>query len=96
MAYKDIEKKREYQRVWIANRRAAYFKDKSCVKCKSTERLELDHIIPALKTSHNIWSWRKERREAELMKCQVLCHDCHVKKTTIDRRKQKRRKGKIV
>jgi hypothetical protein len=43
--------------------------------------LELDHVDPALKVSHRVWSWARERREAELAKCQVLCHDCHVAKT---------------
>jgi 5-methylcytosine-specific restriction endonuclease McrA len=82
----DRETMREYQRNWIAKRRAAYFADKSCVRCGSTDRLELDHIIPEQKTHHAIWSWSESRRLAELEKCQVLCHDCHQEKTSEDRR----------
>lgn len=52
-----------------------------CVKCGSDENLEVDHIDPSEKTSHRIWSWSDERREAELKKCQVLCRECHEKKT---------------
>ena len=74
----------EYQRQWMANRRAAYFEDKSCVRCGSVEELRLDHIDPKEKVSHRIWSWKKERREAELAKCQVLCEPCHKEKTRED------------
>jgi hypothetical protein len=72
---------REYQRIWIAARRAAFFAGKVCAKCGNSENLELDHIDPAVKVSAAIWSWSDERRAIELAKCQVLCHDCHLKKT---------------
>lgn len=81
MPYKNIEKKREYQRNWVAQRRDEYFQDKSCVRCGNHNELELDHIDPNTKVSHSIWSWSKERREKELAKCQVLCHTCHKEKT---------------
>ena len=84
MGYKDPDKQREYQRQWAARRRAAFFDDKSCAWCGSTERLELDHIDPELKVSHRIWSWSEARRAEEVAKCQVLCHDCHLDKTRID------------
>ena len=77
-----VKNQTEYQRQWIANRRTEFFKDKICAKCGSTDRLELDHINPKKKVSHRIWSWSKERREAELAKCQVLCEKCHQEKTT--------------
>lgn len=79
------DKKREYDREWVRKRRATFFAGKCCVKCGSTESLELDHIDPAEKVSHAIWSWREERRLAEAAKCQVLCYKCHKKKTlTVD------------
>ena len=81
MPYKDKAKQLEYQRKWMAARRAEYFDGKSCVTCGSTESLELDHIDPATKVSHRIWSWSTERREAELAKCQPLCRDCHESKS---------------
>lgn len=75
------EQKREYQRRWLAQRRADFFADKKCVKCGSTDRMELDHIDPATKIANNIWSWTESRRLSEIAKCQVLCHDCHIIKT---------------
>lgn len=85
MAYKDKEAQREYQRQWVAKRRAEFFADKSCVLCGSTDRLELDHIDPSAKVSHRIWSWSEARRSAEIEKCQVLCYDHHKEKSSRDR-----------
>lgn len=88
MPLKDIDARRiyqrNYQRVWIRKRREDFFADKLCARCGSATDLELDHVNPALKVSHNIWSWRRERRETELAKCQVLCRKCHVTKTWTD------------
>lgn len=86
MPYKDSNKQREFQRIWIKQRREEFFKNKCCVKCGSHDKLELDHIEPEKKTSHRIWSWAAGKREAEILKCQVLCHDCHVEKTKQDMR----------
>lgn len=87
MPYKDKKKQLEYQKNWMRKRREEHFKDKHCVKCGSIEKLELDHINPEEKISHNIWSWSKERREVELKKCQILCNKCHEEKTNKPRRK---------
>lgn len=78
---------REYQRVWIAERRAAYFAGKSCLWCGSPDRLEIDHIDPAAKEDHRIWSWARPRREAELAKCRVLCRGCHIRRHQEEKRK---------
>lgn len=75
------DRKRAYQREWVAKRRAEYFADKCCARCSSTENMELDHIDPRQKVSNSIWSWSAERRNIELAKCQILCRPCHVKKT---------------
>jgi 5-methylcytosine-specific restriction endonuclease McrA len=75
---------RAYQAAWMAKRRAGFFADKSCAACGSRERLELDHVDPSKKTSHSIWSWSPERREAEIAKCQVLCRPCHQLKSIDD------------
>lgn len=72
---------RDYQRRWMAEKRLQYFSDKSCKECGSTVRLELDHIDPSTKVNNCIWSWSKSRQQSELNKCQVLCHDCHLKKS---------------
>lgn len=90
MPYKDPEARREYlrkyQREWIAARRAEFFAGKACVDCGSTEQLELDHVNPAEKEHHAIWSWREDRREAEIAKCVVRCRECHTERHAAERR----------
>ncbi len=83
MPYADPAAQAAYQREWIARRRSEWFADKRCTLCGSTEDLEIDHIDRATKVSHRIWSWAAERRDAELEKCQVLCHPCHIIKTDL-------------
>lgn len=87
MGYKDKEVDRAYHREWVRKRRASFFHGKCCVKCGSIQRLELDHIDPKTKVTHAIWTWSEERRNNELAKCQVLCHDCHMTKTLAERPK---------
>lgn len=75
------DEKREYQRNWLAARRAEFFSDKCCVGCGSTDQLELDHLDPSKKITHRVWSWSAVRRDAEIAKCQVLCFHCHKAKS---------------
>lgn len=82
MGYVDREKQRAYQRAWLAARKAAWIAEHGpCARCGSAKKLEVDHIDPSTKVSHSVWSWSKERREAELAKCQVLCGKCHKAKS---------------
>jgi hypothetical protein len=74
--------RREYRRRWcredVRRKRAAWLQENGpCRLCGSTERLEVDHVDPATK----VRTWALARREAELAKCQVLCHTCHLEKT---------------
>jgi len=80
----DPEALRKYNRERAAKARREWMAGKSCVKCGSIDRLEVDHINPAEKVGHNVWSWSAERRAAELAKCQVLCSPCHHEKTRLD------------
>lgn len=88
MPYKHKQDLRDYQRKWVAERRARFFRDKICAKCKTEgtkdNPLELDHIYPELKWSHRIWSYSWKRIMEEAAKCQILCHDCHWAKTQKD------------
>lgn len=84
MPYKNPNVQREYQRTWIAARRALFFEDKVCRRCGSKEDLELDHIDPSAKWSHRIWSYSWDRIMKEVAKCQVLCRACHLEKTLED------------
>jgi hypothetical protein len=72
---------RNYQRSWVARRRADWLQENGpCLWCGSWEKLEIDHVDPALKVTHQIWSWSGPRREGELTKCRVLCYACHKKR----------------
>lgn len=76
--------KREYQRKHLEARRAEWIDENGpCAKCGSDSSLEIDHKDSKTKEYFvgRIWSASKARREAELAKCQVLCHDCHIQKT---------------
>ena len=82
-------KKREYmkayQNKWLQNRRAEWIEANGpCKKCGTWDNLEIDHIDPSEKEVRiaTIWSRKKEFRDAELAKCQVLCKTCHFKKTS--------------
>lgn len=84
MPYKDLKKQREYQKKWMRKRRYDWFKDKSCQSCGSIKNLEIDHIDPKKKKTHAIWSYSETKRNEELKKCQVLCKECHIVKSTKD------------
>lgn len=85
MPYKDKDKQREFQRLRVAKIRNEWLLENGpCIKCQSSDSLEVDHIDRNQKVSHRIWSWSKDRREMELAKCQVLCHKCHWEKTKLD------------
>jgi hypothetical protein len=82
----DYQKKRYYER-------RAYAIEKlggKCVICGSTEDLQLDHIIPADKEFQisQIWSYSKEKFDAELAKCQLLCPIDHRAKNLFDAQKK--------
>ena len=81
------EAQREYQRIWMRNRREEFFKDKVCSECGSREKLVLHHVDKSRKKDHKIWSWRKDRRERELKKCIVLCDKCHCELHAAEQRK---------
>jgi 5-methylcytosine-specific restriction endonuclease McrA len=57
-----------------------------CVVCGSTEDLEFDHKNPDDKdprcNSGYMFTFSERRLQAELAKCQLLCHDCHLEKTS--------------
>ena len=53
-----------------------------CCKCGSTKKLELDHINPLLKTTRqSILSVGLERALKECDNIQLLCKECHTRKS---------------
>ncbi len=82
MPYADPDKQREFQRKRLAAIRAKWLAENGpCVKCGTRDDLQVDHVDPSDKVTHSVWSWSKERRDAELAKCQVLCRRCHKTKS---------------
>ena len=58
-----------------------------CAQCGAMEPLEFDHIEPSRKRVNipKILLGTIEALELELSKCQLLCSDCHLAKTRVDR-----------
>lgn len=82
MPYTSREKQNEWARKWLKARKKAWLKRNGpCACCGSWRNLQVDHRDASTKITHNVWSWRRERRELELNKCQVLCRTCHKEKT---------------
>ena len=82
MPYKDPAKQLEYQARWMARRRADWLTEHGpCIDCGSPDEPHVDHVDPATKISHRIWSWSPTRRDTELRKCVVRCKSCHQLKT---------------
>lgn len=77
MPYKDKEKQREFQKLWMRQRRAEYLKDKCCALCQSTEELGLlRKEVYRQKRISGIWGARAKKKELALENCIVLCHEC--------------------
>jgi len=87
MAFKNIEEQRNFQRHWVAKRRAEYIHlhGGCCGSCSSKEDLEFHHRDRSQKLNHRIWSWRRVRIETELAKCELLCRTCHGVETAKER-----------
>jgi len=86
MPYASKAAQSAYQNRWLKQRRLAWIQSHGpCAVCGSSFRLQVDHIDPAKKVSHRIWSWSAVRREGELAKCQVLCLKHHREKTAAAR-----------
>jgi len=81
----DKERHAAYMRTYYAKRRSDWIESQGgkCVICGSVKDLEVDHVDRTQKEIQvgRLWTRRKEVRDAELAKCQVLCADCHQMKT---------------
>ena len=79
---------REYQRKRYHRRRDSAIKQLGgqCVICQSTKNLEIDHIDRTKKSYKvsNLGGLSERKLQSELKKCQLLCRDCHSKKTILE------------
>lgn len=74
MPYAEPTTQREFQRQWVADRRAQYLEGKSCWACGTTENLRV--VFPGgplPRGGHTIWTWADSRREEALKQATVLC-----------------------
>lgn len=78
---KTLEQKKRYAEKNRLRRLKWVTENGPCKICGSNKELQVDHIDPTGKVHHAIWSWRQERIDNELLKCQVLCRKCHEAKT---------------
>jgi 5-methylcytosine-specific restriction endonuclease McrA len=81
----------DYKKAWVERTRlwAKELFGNHCAECSATGNLEFDHKDPDSK-EFNISvgiakGYSKERLQAELAKCQLLCEACHQLKTTSER-----------
>lgn len=79
---------REYQ-LRRYHKRMAEAREKlggKCVQCGAVDELEIDHIHAGDKyiPLNKLWSIAKARFDEELKYCQLLCKDCHIKKSKGD------------
>lgn len=84
--YKFHSPKRETARLYVYN----YLKEHPCVTCGESDPvvLEFDHLDPTTKVStvsHLMLKGSLDELITEIKKCQVLCANCHKRKTARDR-----------
>lgn len=109
MAYKDIEKQREFQRLWKRNQNARHRSKAIEIlggKCRicgitDTRVLQIEHIEPILRPRGSEKSRNTGIESARAVvlgkvtdkEVQLICANCHCIKTYEDRKKYKNWKG---
>ena len=81
MPYTDRADKNEYARQYYHRRRAGAIArlGGKCARCSVEDDLQFHHRCAEDKSFAvgRLWSVSKERYEAEIDKCELLCEDCH-------------------
>lgn len=87
------EQKLSYHRQYNINRYHRIFRELieehggKCVSCGSLNDLQFDHVDPSTKlfnVSTGITTKKMVLVREEAMKCQLLCQDCHSRKSVSD------------
>jgi hypothetical protein len=82
--YNTYMRKYIQERCWRRRAQAIEQLGGKCVVCGSTDDLEFDHIDASTvdrRIRGSLWTVSEERLQAELAKCQLLCHKHHREKT---------------
>lgn len=86
--YKECSKRNNLKKLSeLRSRLLEYLKDKSCLVCNEDDSivLQFDHLNPETKNNtisamiRGKYSW--DTILAEIEKCQILCANCHARKT---------------
>lgn len=94
MTSRNTERYNEYMAQYMADRyyrrRAEYIEKLGgkCVRCGSEDNLEFDHINADEKSfdvGKALPGMNKAKLDLEMAKCQLLCGDCHLPKSILDR-----------
>lgn len=82
------DKMRKYITKWRAARKSLAMQKLGsiCSQCGSSKKLHFDHIKPETKVTNigRLWTASSQKFWAEIAKCQLLCTDCHKKKTALE------------
>ncbi len=88
-----VEEYNEYMRKYLLDK---YYRRKQtavealggkCARCGGIESLEFDHVDRSTKEytlGHSFATLAETKLQAELLKCQLLCRECHILKTRED------------
>lgn len=84
--YNEYHKKYQLDRYHSRRNTAIQKLGGVCVKCGTSDKLELDHINPKDKSFSisKLWSCSERKFNKEVDKCQLLCETCHREKTLVD------------
>ncbi len=86
------EQRRNYMAAYRADRRAWALAELGgkCVRCGTTENLHYDHIDPTtkIKPVTAMLQASREKFEAEVRKCQLLCFQHHKEKSAVECRER--------
>lgn len=82
---RDDEQHAAHELARYYKRRAEFISSlgNKCTWCNSVDFLEFHHLDPGDKEFNigSIWSYSKDKIEKELLKCVLLCKECHDKET---------------
>ncbi len=86
MPYKNKDLQKQFQREWVAKKKAKFFASLSCEKCGNSNELNLSSNVPGVRI-HTMSPWNKSGVPRENYK--VLCSGCKNVPKPIKKRRRK-------